>query len=258
MPFRQCSGIVTTPLFLNGEIIAAPGYHAPTGRIIAFDGPLPAIPERPTKADALAALDVMLRPFRGYLSGDDPQLRSGLAAAALTAIARPSLPTAPAMVLDANTPGAGKGKLARALAVLATGTLPSVITEGHAEEETEKRIASAILSGGPVLLLDNMQRTIASSTLESALTEGVATIRVFGKLGEDITVPFSAMVIVTANNAALRADLLRRVLPIRILVDTDTPEEQGVRFRPVPGGEAGPSADPGGRAHHPAGMVERT
>ena len=90
-------------------IVAEPGYHEPTGKIIAFNGPLPPRPVAPTKADAEAALEVLVRPFRGYLSGDNPQLRSGLAAAALTAIARPSLPTAPAMVLDANTPGAGKG-----------------------------------------------------------------------------------------------------------------------------------------------------
>jgi hypothetical protein len=45
-------------------------------------------------------------------------------------------------------------------------------------------------------------------------------------------VPFHAMVIVTANNAALRADLLRRVLPIRILVDTGTPEDRYFDFDP--------------------------
>ena len=36
--------------------------------------------------------------------------------------------------------------------------------------------------------------------------------------------PFSGLVLVTANNAALRADMLRRMLPIRIVVDTDEPE----------------------------------
>jgi hypothetical protein len=40
------------------------------------------------------------------------------------------------------------------------------------------------------------------------------------------------LVIVTANNAALRADMLRRMLPIRIVVDTDTPEEREFDFDP--------------------------
>jgi hypothetical protein len=147
-------------------------------------------------------------------------------------VLRPSLPTAPALGVDANTPGAGKGKLARGFGVLATGTLPAIITEGHSEDEIEKRIASAILSGSQTLLLDNLQRTLASSTLESVLTEATATIRPFGKLGADTTVPYAGLVIVTTNNAALRADMLRRRLPIRIVVDTDEPENRKFDFDP--------------------------
>lgn len=229
--FLPCAGIVTVPLFLSGEIVDQPGYHAATGAIVAFDGKLPPIAERPSRADAQAALDVLLRPFRAYFSSNDIRLRSGFAAGALTAIARPSLPAAPALVLDANVPGAGKGKAARALAVIATGRLPAIITEGHGEEETEKRIAAAILSGSPAILLDNLQRTLASSTLESGLTEGIATIRVFGKL-VDMTVPCSALVLATANNATFRADMLRRILPIRIVVDTDQPEKRRFTFDP--------------------------
>ena len=65
--YRSCSAIVSLPMFIAGRIIAEPGYHAATGSIIAFNGKLPPIPERPTKAEALAALDVLIRPFRGYL-----------------------------------------------------------------------------------------------------------------------------------------------------------------------------------------------
>ena len=39
-----------------------------------------------------------------------------------------------------------------------------------------------MLQGAPVILLDNLQRQLASSTLESMLTEPVADIRAFGKL----------------------------------------------------------------------------
>jgi len=94
-----------------------------------------------------------------------------------------------------------------------------------------KRLASAILSGTSALLLDNLQRTLASSTLESGLTEGHATIRLFGKL-VDVTVSCNALVLITANNAALRADMLRRVLPVRIVVDTEEPERRRFGFDP--------------------------
>jgi putative DNA primase/helicase len=233
--FRPCAGIIAVPLFDRGTIVVTPGYHPRTGSIIELQGQLPTLAENPAKSDARRALVTLLAPFRGYIRGKPPtkrqRLRCAFAAAALTAILRPSLPAAPAILLDANVPGAGKGKAARALAVIATGRYPAVITEGPSDEETEKRLASAILSGAPALLLDNLQRTLASSTLESGLTEGVATIRLFGRL-VDLTVPCSALVLVTANNAALRADMLRRTLPVRIVADTEQPELRQFAFEP--------------------------
>ena len=249
--YRQCAGIVTSPLFIRGEIIAKPGYHQLTGAVIAFNGKLPDIPDQPTKAEALAALDVLIKPFREYMrnGAGGPELRAAIAAAALTAVLRPSVPSAPVINIDANQPGAGKGKLARALCVIATGSLPAIITEGHNEEEFDKRISAAILSAAPSMLLDNIQRPLAVSALESVLTERTATIRVFGKLG-NITVPFRSLVVITANNAAIRHDMLRRMLEVRIMVDDENPEKSALRLRPLHRGEARSAGDPCRRADH--------
>jgi hypothetical protein len=140
--FRPCAGIVAVPLFVRGEVIVTPGYHRPTGSILELQGRLPTLAQHPTKADARRALVILLAPFRGYIRGkpktDRQRLRCAFAAAVLTAILRPSLQAAPAILVDANVPGAGKGKLARGLAVIATGRYPSIVTEGHSDEETEK------------------------------------------------------------------------------------------------------------------------
>jgi hypothetical protein len=178
LPGRRCSSAA--------KVIASPGWNVATGMILDIPEDLPSIPDNPSKADAERALKVLLRPFRGYLR-DNPGLKPILAAAALTAALCASLPTSPAIVLDGNTIGAGKGKAARALAVIATGELPAVIAEGHNDEETEKRIAAAILQGAPAILLDNLQPTLASTTLESILTDSVARIRKFGSLSDDVT-----------------------------------------------------------------------
>ena len=98
-------------------------------------------------------------------------------------------------------------------------------------EEFEKRIATAILSGAPAILLDNLQRPLEASALESILTETVATIRIFGQLGE-FKVPFRSLVVITANNPVLRRDMLRRILPVRIVVATDKPELRPFDFDP--------------------------
>jgi hypothetical protein len=233
--FRQCSGIASVPIFREGCIVAEPGYDTPSGTVIEIKAKLPPIPERPTRAEVMAALEIILRPFQGYIEGKDEKmaqrLRCGFAAATMTAVLRSSLKAVPVIFVEANMRGVGKGKAARALAVVATGGLPAIITEGHSEEETEKRLAAAILGGAPAILLDNLQRSLSSSTLESGLTEGTATIRHFGKLSES-TVPFSALVLVTANNADIRADMLRRMLPVRIVVDTEQPELRRFGFDP--------------------------
>lgn len=228
--FQPVAGISRVPLFLEGEMVTKPGYHAGTGFVINAPA-LPGVGATPSRQEAERALERLLRPFRGYLDSAEVD-RCAVAAAALTAVARPSLPTAPAILLDGNTQGCGKGKLARALTALATGMLPAIITEGHSVEEMEKRISAAILAGAPAVLLDNLQRHLQSSALESGLTEGVATIRVFGTL-EVVTVPFRSLVLLTANNATLRRDMLRRALPVRIVAPTEAPERRRFDFDPV-------------------------
>jgi hypothetical protein len=231
LDFRACAGIVHTPLLINGKLVASSGYHAPTGLILDLRGPQLNVPDKPDKAAAMAALQRLLRPFRGYLKNSSAN-QAAVAAAALTAAARPSLPTCPGIVIDGNNPGVGKGKLARILSAINAGTLPAIVTEGHSPEETEKRLAAAVLQGAPAILFDNLQRHVASSTLESMLTEPVADIRVFGKLA-NLRVACRSLLLLTANNASLRRDMLRRSLPVRIVVPDEKPELREFDFDPV-------------------------
>jgi hypothetical protein len=68
--------------------------------------------------------------------------------------------------------------------------------------------------------------------VESVLTEGVATIRSFGRL-VDATVECRTLVLLTANNATLRRDMLRRTLPVRLVVPDEKPELRRFDFDPV-------------------------
>jgi hypothetical protein len=47
-----------------------------------------------------------------------------------------------------------------------------------------------------------------------------------------VIVPCSALVLITANNTSLRADMLRRTLPVRIVAETDQPELRRFSFEP--------------------------
>jgi hypothetical protein len=118
------------------------------------------------------------------------------------------------------------------LGALASGGVPVIVTEGHGQDELEKRISAAVLQGSQVILLDNLQRKLVSSTLESLLTELAGDLRKFGKL-ELLSVLCRALIIATANNASIRVDLLRRSLPVRIVVESAKPELRRFGFDPA-------------------------
>lgn len=225
--WRFCAGISRVPLIRpDGSITAVPGFDPASELILDLGALALDVPDRPTRREAEKALSRLLRPFRGYDGAVSTPL---LATAALTALARPSMALAPAIFLDGNSPGVGKGKLARALAVLGTGLPPAAITEGSGGDELEKRLATAIISGVPVLTLDNLTRDLASSTLESLLTEEFVLIRILGTT-EQVKTRCRALVTITANNLTVRSDLLRRVLPVRIEVPNEHPERRRFDF----------------------------
>ena len=229
--FRPCAGMVHVPLLTRDGLVTTSGYHAPTGLILDLGGLRLTLPERLDRKTARRALKRLLRPFRGYLHRGTVN-PVALLTAVLTAIMRPSLAICPGILIDGNVAGVGKGKLARALSALGAPGIPSIITEGYTAEETEKWIAAALIRGAPAILLDNLQREIASSTRESMLTELIADIGAFGKL-TNLRVACRSLLLMTANNASLRRDLLRRVVPLRITVAEEKPELRKFDFDPV-------------------------
>ena len=93
----------------------------------------------------------------------------------LTAVCRPSLYLAPGALINAASmsgAGTGKGLLARCICMIAFGRAPHAVTGGANSEELEKRIASELIEGSPVLFLDNLNNTVLKSNLlASAITE---------------------------------------------------------------------------------------
>ncbi|HFD14715.1 MAG TPA: hypothetical protein ENJ38_00245 [Rhodospirillales bacterium] len=227
--FRPVRGVAQVPILEPDGSLFFSGYHARTRTFVATD-PLE-LPERPTRADAGAALEAILAPFAGY-GLEDPERRACTACAVLTAASRPSVPTTPVILVDATTIGAGKSKYARAIATIASGSGFVILAEGHSPDEMEKRLYAVLMRVPAAFILDNLQRSLASSTLESLITEGTTNIRIFGTL-DTVDVEACSTVIVTANNSILRTDMLRRVLPVRLVVLNEQPERRRFDFDPV-------------------------
>jgi hypothetical protein len=240
------NGIATAPLLGDdGSIRTARGYDAATGLFCEGVPDLSdRIPVNPTKGDAERALASVRRRFRTLPFADAKTVSEGgvmvvdqnkhpgidessFHSQLLGAVARPSLWLCPGVSFHGaqiSGSGAGKGLAARCILVVAYGRSPYSIAQVTAKDELDKQISSALIDGGPSILLDNFNdMTLASSVLASALTERPSKLRSFGKL-KLVTVNALAFVVVTGNGLILSKDIVRRFIRVELDARMEDPE----------------------------------
>ncbi len=213
---KPLDAVITAPtLRPDGSLLTQPGYDQETRFLVEIDAAAH-IPAEPTPDEIKKALKQLIKPFLEFplVSSKDWGI---LLSALLTATIRPTLPTAPAIAFDAPVQGSGKTLLAKSISVLSTGMEPSVWPHTHSrdDEETRKRIFTALRSGSRCLVWDNVTGVFDSASLAAALTSPNYTDRILG-VSESTTVPNKALFILTGNNLTLAGDMPRRVLNCRI------------------------------------------
>ncbi len=219
-------GVTRCPVMReDGSLLMLKGYDPVTKLILASeeDWSQLKVPERVTKDQAAAELAWLLDwPFRDFPYADEPS-RSVSVSAVLSGVLRPAMDCTPMHGNSAPGHAEGKSLLAELTSIVVTGTQPAMIAPGHSQEEFEKRIDAAILSGDPVCVIDNASRPITGDNICSAMTSSMAKIRKFG-LNEDKTVATSAFWMVTGKNLSGTADMLRRMVCCYIDAHTEQPE----------------------------------
>jgi hypothetical protein len=222
---KPLDAVITGPTIrLDGSPLVAPGYD-PATRLL-FDplgDPVPDVPANPTLEQAQHALDTLMYPFEAF-PFVDALARGALLSAALTAAVRPALPTSPAFAFDAPIQGSGKTLLASCIGAMVEGRSPDIWphTHGRDDEETRKRLFTALRTGGRALIWDNVTGIFDSASMAAFITAAAMVDRVLGK-SESIRIPNRALLIVTGNNLHLAGDLPRRVIVCRIDPETDQP-----------------------------------
>ena len=100
------------------------------------------------------------------------------------------------------------------------------MTAGKSDAELEKRIAAALLEGGPAVLFDNFNNIkFELASLESALTERPAKVRQFRTLNL-ILLNALASIFVTGNGILLARDIVRRFLRTEFDAHMEDPEQR--------------------------------
>jgi putative DNA primase/helicase len=152
-----------------------------------------------------------------------PTDRAVALSAILTALDRRAMQIAPLHAFTAPTGGTGKSLLVDVIAMLATGRLMPVISQGRTEEELEKRLGAALIAGDVAISIDNCEHLLQSAFLCQALTQRQLNIRLLG-LSQNVETPVNASLFATGNNLIVEGDLTRRTLLYSLDARCERPE----------------------------------
>jgi Bifunctional DNA primase/polymerase, N-terminal len=217
-PYPILNGTVEAPtLRRDGTILDVPGYDAASG--LYYDpghAVFPKVPENPTRADALAALEVLKQPLADFpFADEDGQAgvsRSVALALLLTAVCRRSLPICPMFGIDANLAQSGKTELGQVAAIMMTGRRTAVRTWPHDEYQRKAELAGAFEAGDSVIMYDNINgdsTAVEGDAICAATTEASFKARRLGSnSGEDeIHAPTNALLIGNGNKLTFAGDM---------------------------------------------------
>ncbi len=231
-PLPRLHWVSSAPIVSDkGEIVAKDGFDEASGLYVDLSGTdIPPIPTKPTTSNLAEAKEII----RGELLGDFPFATEGDAtnavAAMLNPIVRPMIdgPT-PLHLVEASSPGSGKGLLCDVMAIASTGRRSQSMTEGNSEEEWRKRITASLVMAAPITLIDNVRKRLSAAALASVLTQDVWADRILGS-SKIVTLPVKTTWYATGNNPALSDELARRCVRIRLTPDEEKPWERS-QFR---------------------------
>jgi putative DNA primase/helicase len=182
LPLPLLKGIIQAPkLTPTGTLVTGSGYQPETGFFLELEEGLviPPIPENPDGMMVAQARSLLL----DDLLVDFPFVNQADLANAVAVLLLPFArllidgPT-PLHLVEAPTPGSGKGLLVDALTIPAAGRGLAVMTEGKDEDEWRKRLTAKLTQGPQFILIDNVRSRLDSAALSAALTSDTWVIRI--------------------------------------------------------------------------------
>jgi putative DNA primase/helicase len=222
----ELDGVATTPyLDADGTVVDADGYNPGTRLVLHMGGlGLPQISEHPSEEEVAGAVRLLTKDWLGDFSFSGEADKANAIATLLTLTGRPFFGLAPLFVVDASTPGSGKGLLVTTLALVATGEPPHFLELPGDGEEQRKKVTSALLAGHALIAWDE-SHVIAGRTLAMILTAERYSDRLLGG-NKMITVANRFTQVALGNNVQVWGDMKRRVVPSRLVPDVERPERR--------------------------------
>ena len=150
----------------------------------------------------------------------------------ITPVVRGATPVVPLHASKAPTAGSGKSYLVDVASTIVSGRICPVVSAGKTEEETEKRLGAALLSGQPLISLDNLNGELDGDTLCQIVERPRVQVRILGR-SEMPTIETRATVFATGNNLTVSNDMVRRTLVCELDANVERPELRQFSGKPT-------------------------
>ncbi|MFN8179286.1 MAG: bifunctional DNA primase/polymerase [bacterium] len=226
-PIPIVRNVVAVPAFVGEDfrLVTRPGLDGDTLYVGEVLDVAP-IPEEPSAEDVEAARETLESWFSEF-AFTDLTSKAHAIALPITLMVRAALPgRVPMFEVEAATAGTGKTTLAEIVCIAAHGEPPISTTWTRDGEEMGKRAASWVLSGRPVVLLDDVKRITGdpAHVLSSLITTGAIEVRAMRELA-NAGGRFHGVIITTGNNVQLDEEMPRKICRIRL----ESPEDPWTR-----------------------------
>jgi putative DNA primase/helicase len=233
--FPVLAGIISTPtLRPDGTILKDAGYD-PATQLLLIDPPaMSAIPEHPTRDDALTALRLLKDVLAEFpFARDDGVSRAVALSAQVSTVCRGAYPIVPVHIIDAPAAGSGKSYLLSTVSWIATGQAMPVLGAGRDEAELGKRLDAAVLTGQPLICIDNVVGELGGADICRLTEQWRPQVRILG-LTKLVDVDARGIsFFANGNNIVVFGDFCRRVLRSRLDAENERPEQRRFKHNPM-------------------------
>lgn len=231
--FPPIAGVISTPTMRpDGTILDHPGYDEATRLLLVEPPSMPPIPNEPTRDNALASLAMLEGLLVEFPFKDEVACAVALSAL-ITPVVRGAFPVAPMHVARAPAASSGKSYLFDVVAAIAIGQPMPVMAAGRSEEETEKRLGAALLTGQPLISIDNVNGELAGDALCQIIERPIVEIRILGKSERVRIEARGTTLYCTGNNIVLVGDVCRRAITATLDSQLERPELREFKGDPV-------------------------
>jgi putative DNA primase/helicase len=231
--FQEIVGVIATPTMRpDGSLLVTQGYDLATRLLLIEPPPMPEIPDEPTRDDALAAL-ALLDELISESPFDNEPSRSVALSGLITPVVRGAFAVAPMHVSSAPVAGSGKSFLWDLAAGISAGQQRMPVVAAGNEEETAKRLTGVMLTGQPLISIDNVNGELKGDFLCQAIEQHFLDIRPLGR-SDIVRIQTGGVTIyATGNNIIIVGDLCRRTITARLDAKPENPQLRQFRNNPI-------------------------